>query len=257
MSPIPNLKYPKNELALLNRQAALFNDWIASMISNPADFEDYTVNDFVFDGFYPAYLEQKVRVLFIGRESRGLSGCNYIEVLHNCYRHGKRVGEVTLNQHKFHRLMLYLAYSLNNEFCDWESIPYADKIGDTIGEKGGLSFAFMNLSKFSNERAAWQVIPELVNCSVSASRGDRNFIREQIELLSPHVIISMNLQEHLGLIGERKEIERHEYADAYRLKAGNHSALLIDTFHFAATGKGDRQHYIDPIRELASKHLEI
>lgn len=123
MSAIPALDYPEAEHEPLNRQAKLFADWTSHIAANLGAFEDYSSADFVFDGFFPHYFSQKVRVLFVGRESRGLSAHNYIEVLHRCYRTEKKVGGLPLNRYKFHRLMLYAAFSLNNGFCDWDATP--------------------------------------------------------------------------------------------------------------------------------------
>lgn len=248
--------YPASEYDALRRLDLLFSDWQAHMEKHFRGYEDYTVADFVRDGFYPYYFTQKTRVLFVGRESRGLSGANYLDVVLKSYRHSKRIGRNHLNRSKFHRLLLYLAYSLNHDFCDWDSIPWASQIGDTVGTESGVSFAFMNLSKFSNESTSWQTIQNLLRISVGASQGARNFIREQIELLRPHVIVTMNFCENdLDVLGKRSSLKTLDHvAEAYRFDAGANDALLINTFHFSAPRKADRAYYIDPVRSLAKEY---
>ncbi len=105
---------------------------------------------FVEDGFYPFYTQQPVKILFVGREALGMAGLNYVDVLFDAYKN-KTVGEKSLDEYKFHRLLFSIAYGIIRRETDWKKIPYASELADNFGTQGGISFAFMNLSKFSNE----------------------------------------------------------------------------------------------------------
>ena len=47
-----------------------------------AEWENTCPEGFVSYGFYPYYTKQKYHILFVGREPRGLSGCDYIQALY-------------------------------------------------------------------------------------------------------------------------------------------------------------------------------
>jgi hypothetical protein len=248
------MKYPQSEHQYLTKLSKLFDEWSKQKVS----FENYSSQDFVFDGFYPHYYSQKIKILFVGRESRGLSGCNYIEVLHKCYRETKQVGERPLNGSKFHRLMLYIAYSLNNQYAEWDDVPNAAIIGDNFAIESGVSFAFMNLSKFSNERSSWQTINELLNESVRASSSHINYIKEEIKILIPDVIVTMNLGEKISLLGENlSELEKNDKVHAYRIRIGDRFSLLLDTYHFSAPNKNDRDYFFDPVKLTTLKYSKV
>ena len=68
-----NISYPDNEKPNLALLENLFREWHQHFANNSSALEKHVADDMVFDGFYPHYFSQKKRVLFIGRESRGLS----------------------------------------------------------------------------------------------------------------------------------------------------------------------------------------
>jgi hypothetical protein len=205
----------------------------------------------VFDGFYPHYFSQKKRILFIGRESRQISGFNNMDVLYEAYRKGKHIGDRHLNQDKFHYRMIYVAYGIMNGMPLWQDIPTASEIGDTFGEANGLSFAFMNISKLSNESdessADWGVI----NAAYALSTQGRNFIQEQVAILEPNIIITMNLidklEDSLASLGKWTPIYASHPANSFWLDSGGHRSLLIDTWHFSNWKKDDIADYYAPI----------
>ena len=206
----------------------------------------------VFDGFYPYYFSQKKRILFIGREALGLAGLNYLEVLYKCYHKEKRIGGQPLNKHKFHARMLRIAYGIVNDKPLWKDIPYASTIGDTFGTANGLSFAFMNISKLSNERerGGWAANWNRINTAyrLSTEPEGRNFIREEIAILQPDIVITMRLNEKIDfkLLGQLNGVlHTSEKAKSFWLDCNGHRALLIDTWHFSAPRKkADKDFYI-------------
>jgi hypothetical protein len=201
----------------------------------------------VFDGFYPNYFSQKKRVLFIGRETRDMAESNYIEVLLNEYRTRKRIGNQLLDNHKFHSRMIYIAYGILNDDLEWQKIPYASEIGDTFGTKSGLSFAFMNISKLSNEGENWPSNWDTINTSVRLSTEGRNFIQEEIAILEPDIIIAMNLKEKYNLLGDRIDwVPETEGLYSGWLDSCGHRSLLIDSWHFSAPGMDSIKDYYVP-----------
>lgn len=247
--------YPNTEIYKLQELDNLFNEWYAATENThlPAG---YSADDLVFDGFFPYYTSQKVKVLFLGRESRGISGCRYIDVLYNAYKNQK-IGGQHINANFFHKRMFYITYGLNNDFPKWKDIPPADDLSRNFGSSNGISFAFMNISKFSNENEnTWNSNWELINTSYNLSKSScSNFILKEIEILDPDIVITMNLREKLNILGEIKEIEKTNKINTYifntKIKT---NILLLDTFHFSAPRKDDVEDYYTPIGDAIRKH---
>ncbi len=272
MQYLPNIPYPDNEkpkLVLLDR---LFREWHQHFASARSGLDREVADGMVFDGFYPHYFNQKKRILFIGREAREIAGYNYLELLYAAYRSGKKIGSQHLNVNKFHSRMLYVAYGLTNgtpinvdshlenqsgvslgvpsamRFPTWKDIPWASEIGNTFGTASGVSFAFMNISKLSNEgemsaQADWSTINRVHQLSTEG----RNFVKEQIDILEPHIIVTMNLGEKIHALGELTLIRSSPVAQTYWLNVSGNRTLLIDTFHFSAWKKDDERDYYNPI----------
>ena len=129
------MQFPPAEVALKKKIDELNAKW-----------EDACPDDFVSYGFYPYYTQQNYRLLFVGREPRGLAGCDYIQAL---YENDFIKGKGCTNRN-FHRRIFYLAYGLLNDFPDFAEIPYSREIAQNDFAQGKLSFAFMNVSTISN-----------------------------------------------------------------------------------------------------------
>lgn len=246
------IKYPSNEIQLLNSLNSLFKSWLS--YSKGIDFP-YGLNssDIVLDGFYPHYTHQQCKILFIGRESLGLSGENYIDLMHYLYTSKQHIGGISLNQHRFHSLMLRIAYGLNCNYCDWDKIPPATEIADSFATEDGVSFAFMNLSKLSNESDDWQVDWKLVDGFVDAFKNSKvNFFSEQIDVICPDVIVTMNLESRLQALGKLTALEYGENASYYTLKTKSNTYLVIDSYHFSAI-KDQENCFYNPIIDGLSK----
>ena len=261
MKFLPDIPYPENEKPKLARLENLFRDWHQHFSSAGSGSNKCVADGMVFDGFYPHYFSQKTRVLFIGREARGIESFNNLEVLYPAYREGKRIGDQHLNANNFHSRMMYVAYGIVNEMpvsqdmseasktALWKKIPYASEIGDTFGEPNGLSFAFMNISKLSNESENWQSDWGVINSAHQLSSQGRTFNQEEVAILEPHIVITMNLEDKIASLGELSPIHSSPFARSFWLNSGGHRSLLIDTFHFTAPGKGDIEDFYVPICE--------
>jgi hypothetical protein len=244
---LPTIHYPDNEKSKLDSLETLFRQWHQHFISVAPAFEKHEVDDMVFDGFYPYYFSQEKRILFIGRESRDISGYNYIDLLYPAYRETKMIGDQHLNVNKFHSRMIYIAYGIINGMPTWQDIPYASKIGDTFGEPNGLSFAFMNISKFSNDSVNWPSDWGVINAAHEQSTQGRNFNREEIAILEPQIVITMNLGSKVESLGQLTPVHTSQVANSYWLDSEGHRSLLIDTYHFSAFTKNDIADYYVPI----------
>jgi len=241
--------FPKEEIPQRIKLTSLFVEWQEAMKAALPPEQAQQVDGFVRDGFYPYYYRQPLKILFVGKESLGLEGCDYLDVLLQAYREAKRVGKVHLNTHKFHSRLLYVAYGLLNNGMEWKEIPFADKIGDTFATEEGISFAFMNVSKFSNETPRWQAHTELMLSSVNASKAQRCFIEEEIALLQPDLVISMNLGSFLDALGSREGEVRNPNLNRSRLTSHGHQSVLLDTWHFSYTKVKDIEQIYLPLLE--------
>ncbi len=243
----PDIPYPANEEAKLVLLESLFLKWHQHFADNAAALKKHSADDMVVDGFYPYYFSQKKRILFIGREARDISGYNYIDCLYRAYRDDKRVGKQSLNASKFHYRMLYIAYGILNGMPEWQKIPCATEIVNGFAIAEGFSFAFMNLCKLSNDSDDWTWDRGVSDVAHGLSAQGRNFTQEEIAILEPDIVITMNLQGMVATFGQLTPIHATPQARSYWLDVGGHRALLIDTYHFSAWKKGDIADYYVPI----------
>jgi len=255
MNFLPKIDYPDNEKPKLASLENLFREWHQHFTSTGLALEKHRADDMVFDGFYPHYFSQKKRILFIGREARGISGDNYIDVLYPVYRGEKK--QWSLNASKFHSRMFYIAYGILNGMPEWKDIPYATKIGDTFGTASGLSFAFMNISKLSNDSERWQSDWGVINAAHSLSTQGRSYNLEEVAILEPDIVITMGLKEKIVSLGKLTPIHASDLARFFWLDSGGHRSLLIDTkFHFSAFTKNDVSDFYTPICD-GLRHSEM
>lgn len=246
VSFLPTIPYPEIEKPKLAVLEKLFQAWHHSFDSA---LSPKVADAMVFDGFYPHYFGQRKRVLFIAWESRQISGRNYLDVLYPSYRKTKRIGRTRhLNQDKFHSRLIRIAWGINHGMKPWQEVPPASVIGDSFGAEHGLSFAFMNVSKLSNESDRHTADRETINTAYRLSTHQRNFVSEEVAAFEPHIVITMNLQDKLAALGSLTRIEPSGAVRSFWLESGGHRSLLIDGFHFAARKKAAADFY-EPICE--------
>ena len=221
----------------------LLCEWKSSLLSSTSGALAAKAEHLVTDGFYPYYFSQPVRVLFIGRECLDIEGCNYLELLCQSYRLTKKIGEILLDQNHFHRRMLKCAYGLVNGRPDWDDIPEASTIGDAFATSSGISFAFTNLCKISNESGEWKADAATIKQFVKASTQTRNFIEQQVALLQPDLVVALNIGEEIFSLGSLNQIHALPSVDFYKLTSETHESLLFHTFHFSAFNKKDSEFY--------------
>lgn len=247
-----SLNYPESELDLKLEIEKLNDRWKNHVVSITG--EDNISEIFVTDGFYPYYTVQRVKVLFIGKEALEIAGSNYQEILYEAYM-DNRIGSKTLNAHQFHSTMIYIAYALEHKEYDWHNIPYANEIISQFAKKDGFSFAFMNLSKFSNESGDWVADNELINDFIDLSvLSKENFFGSEIDFLKPDIIIGMNFgsrAECLGSFSTRQDYYGNNGdVRVCRLKTQSGKEYpYFDTWHFSAPGKSPSRDIYYPLLE--------
>jgi hypothetical protein len=235
------MNYPLDEIDLKNKIDELNSRW-----------ESASPDDFVSYGFYPYYTKQKYRLLFIGREARGLSGCDYIRAL---YENDYIKGAGVTNRH-FHQRIFYLAYGLLNDFPEYAKIPHSSEIAPDDFAQGKLSFAFMNVSTISNETDSWSTQR---NEYAKSEKEGVDYRKEMIKILSPDIIICANCGWDITQLADRFEsLEKSEPIVTEQLFFDSKSCLRFDTFHWQATkasigGLYDEDHFYNPLRDSFRK----
>ena len=238
------ISYPDFEQEKQGQIKSLMDEWKSSLSEEEQKL-------FVPDGFYPHYFSKNPRILFVAKESTGMLGLAYADTLFECYRNEKRIGEKNINQYRFHARMMYMAYGILNKestFEEFQATPPASKIGDTFGTEDGVSFAFMNISKSSNENGTY---------------ANKKFIKREIELLEPDVIISANVTDKItDIFGESSVLERIGGNDdvcdvcAQTIKVNGKDTLLLDCWHFSSVnGKKDFEHFYKPVCEFTKNYF--
>lgn len=244
----------------------LFNQWLKQIstcddIQFPVDGKDYPATEyFVKDGFYPGYFsENHPKVLFIGRETRETASCHESKDRILCDL--EYAFKDSPNKMPFIRRIFYIYYGILTEGrYKFEEIPYPDE----MVKNKQYGFAFMNISKYSNDSENSATADyDLINRFLADSNlTKRNFIREEIELLDPDIIITANLwdtkikQEYLELVFPTKDFEEvksyKNEAILYDFQFNQKKIKFVDAFHFSARGSDEGKFY-EPIMNLLFK----
>ena len=251
--------YPDTEKSKLDEIDKLLKSWKETVSDARVKWRDngkyYSGSDwFSEDGFFPYYFSQNYRILFVGREDRNCWNTvnNWMEIFHTQFVEDKG----------FFKPLMKILYSIENGFHeDYEKIPSTDEIVKTIGKPDGLSFSIMELSKYGNENYDSQKVDKaLIEQFFEDSKLDkRNFYEEELKILDPHLIITMNLRAISNKI--------NNYIDKYFFGRFNftpikpfgdtylHSVIingkkipLIDTYHFSAI-MSTKEVFYNPIIE--------
>lgn len=212
------------------------------------------------DGFFPGYFKRgRQRVLFIAREARYNSGCDRI------INDLKWFKTVKINAFSFWRRILYIVYGIRtNGKYSYYDIPYANEILEEMQKNNDYGFALMNISKYSNDaddgaNANYNLINQFLKDS---ELSKRNFIREEISILDPDIIITANLwkggiewDELEKIIPEKdckfiKEIKN--VATLWDFTFNRKVIKLVDLQHFSCRGSDDALFYT-PTMELLYK----
>lgn len=251
-------QFTPREQKLQKQLEALFAAWnraLKKAQKNDKDLAKLDHQGIVRDGFYPRYLETKPRILFMGREAYTLDNESYIETyMQKDYRNQ---GGKSIDSQKVHKLILKLAYGILHD-KEWDEIPKASNLCEgCLFDK--LSFAFMNLSKLSHDEKGNKYTDRaLLEKALAMSITDkRNFILEEIELLDPDLIVTMNfgqLGDHLlqrifdpSSLSPYQETEYDDLLFTATLRGK--TVLVCDQWHFSAPGIDEKTEIYDRTRQ--------
>lgn len=246
-----SIKYPTFEEECYKENDELFVEWFDVLRKSEIASLSNLANQITKDGFYPFFSKQKIKILYVGRDSYGMGGVNYLDVFFDIYRNVKHLCQppIHINRHAFHSKMLRIAWAINNGFPSWQSIPDAATIGDTFGEENGLSFAFINIGKVRSEDEFTHSHRESI-WNFCAESAKSNLIQRQIDIIEPDVIISMNLEDWgvFQYMGETKLIEHSKDISVSELKTAQRTYHLLDCWHFSAV-KSHNLRFYEPISD--------
>lgn len=229
---------------------------------------------FNFDGFYPDYTKQRVKILFVGREACYMSGRNYCDVIGDGLAKNVIGDKITwtVAQYPFHRRQFYIAYGIlmaarsGGMFPEWNDVPNVCELTKIFGRGGGggskemaegISWAFINLSKLSNNTGDWRTDDARYRPFVSGKKN-REHLQEQIKILAPDVIIGSNVYDLVEIMGyDRNADVQNKNCYFYKEKEGEEPLPpFLNCYHFSAV-KSDQTCFYEAIRDVVSRHLEI
>lgn len=248
----------------------LFDDWkrfisTKDKVNNGQRAKISPVDCFASDGFFPGYYskENKIKILFIGRETRSISGgFNFVETSREFFEnaHYPKIKNRLTNKNNFWRHILKIAYGIQKGGIPFNKIHSSCiKIADEMIENNNFGFAVINISKYSNDsKKKWQLNKNLAYRFINDSElAKTKFLQKEIKILEPDIIITANLWDagfgdtlELCFPGlELKHSEKYniEYCKEYNLNGKN--IKLINTYHFSAY-KSDKECFYDPIRKI-------
>jgi hypothetical protein len=190
-------------------------------------------------------------------------GEDYIQTLLKAFRKNSVAG-VPVNRHAFFSRMMYITYGAIQGNCEkpYGDLPWASDTAQTFGTPQDISFAFMELSKYSNEGedANAHYNTELMKQFLEDFCLDNTrFMRKEIELLNPDIIIKMNLwscgieaaliEKALGAVSQICGGSYLPHATLSMLTMGSRQIPLIDMYHFSSR-KSHKEAFYDPAMKI-------
>jgi hypothetical protein len=207
---------------------------------------------FVSDGFFPGYYNQKMKILFIGRETRYIDG-DCIQCTINQYKNDKRA-----NNKDFTRRLLYIVQGIKHKGeYKFENLEWADDYAKEMVDTNDYGFAFMNMSKYANFLDDYRADYDFINQFLEDSNWEnRNYFREELEILDPDIIITMNLwdgnidRKYLDLCFGKIELDTNDgKVKLANIILNNKNVKILDTYHFSKP-LSDQKYFYDPLMEL-------
>lgn len=253
------LNYKTNaDIKLKKQLESLFVDWKAEIKTKDkiVFHEDNKAYDailyFTTDGFLPGYATTKPRILFIGRESRyQRNDVDYLSSLWEMWSEG-----IFSN---YWTRIFNLAYELVYGSCQKDFS--ATEIFNSMRNSDDFGFAIMNISKYTNDaddgaNADYELINRSLEDSISKRR---NFVREEIEILNPDIIITANLWDNKKIspsalsqiFSNRSNLgqDKNRTSCVYDFLLNGRTVKLLDMYHFSARGNSGELFY-NPAKEL-------
>ena len=250
-----NKNYFTNPIEQKKRQDLhnLFDAWKAVIKKNNPTLAPL----FTADGFFPGYFTTSPKVLFIGRESRFAPDGDRITSDLTWFSGLPSASE------PYWRRILHLLYGIRTRGkYPYSDIPAEDIILKQMVQSNNYGFAIMNLSKYINEAEDSGTSNfNLINQFLEDSElNKRNFIREEIELLEPDIIITANLwgckidKTYLNLVFPPTDMSKPVFDSKDKvclqnLRLKDRIIKRLDTYHFSAPGN-DQEKFYAPAMEV-------
>jgi hypothetical protein len=183
-----------------------------------------------------------------------MSGCDYIEVLLDAYKKNLVAGK-TLDATPFASRMFYLTYGiLHDGTVDYSDVPWASELAKTFAAEGGTSFAFMELSKYSNDADdanAHRDAALMTRFLQDSHLEQRNFFEEELSLLDADIVIGMNIfaagvEQPLleKALGTPRFVSQHgKDAVFYTISINGRNVPFLDLWHFSSRKSTETNFY--------------
>lgn len=237
--------YPSKEHLVLNELDALMSEW---------SHAERAGHLFVSDGLFPYYLQQKVRVLFVLRESYRVEW----DILTECTSHLWREGAIrrNLKATPHYKRILLMLYGIQNNFPDWKSLPKAETLAVNFGRAGGLSCALMHLRKDTRTGGRdtdWTALRQ----SVAISRPS-DFIRREVSLLAPDVILASGIPSYLHLLADSVATKPTAVIDGnirvYPCKINGKRRYIFSIWHLPTPSRSASRCFYYPLKTAMQKY---
>jgi hypothetical protein len=220
---------------------------------------------FVVDGFLPNYYNQLYKVLFVGRETRGVTsgGDNYVNGdLIGSFLGGFKAG-ITNNNFWRHLMIMVQLFKHDGkiEFEQLKKVKASDYAKKMV-ETGDYGFAFMNISKYSNDKDdGGKADYDFINQFLEDSQLEKhNYFQDELKILDPEYIITGNLwdgnidKKYLELcFGKLTQLSAYPpeapEAKLFEMDLDGKKIKLVDVYHFSSI-KPDKESFFIPIKEL-------
>lgn len=120
--------------------------------------------------------------------------------------------------------------------------------------ENGISWAFMNLSKISNQTGDYRTDSARYLPFVT-DEGNRTYIGEEIRILAPDIIIGANVYELIDILGYDAKGEEDEPC-CYYYPPVKEKGLppFLNCYHFAAI-KSDERCFYEPVMRIVKKRI--
>lgn len=257
----------KEDLILLNKLNKLFDEWRESVKKeNPKKAKLWTS-----DGFFPYYSKADKKILFIGRENR--SDYNFARNNKTLLADGfinfklcewkKEYDEGAMHFRSQNWPRIFQIMNGIQKKCSFNKLEKPnDYLNSFFDEKNKnymkFGFAFMEISKYVNSSADGAVVnKKLVDEFLTEKNVD--FIKKEICLLNPDLIVTMNLWD--SALGIKRKMDQifignHEIRQLNKVKISGSNYNLLNVYHFSAR-KDTEEEYFKPVIKAIRKIKKI
>jgi hypothetical protein len=246
-----------NEIQKRQQIAALMSDWKSELSKNVkgnADRDYDPLDYFVSDGFFPGYYNQEIKVLFIGRETRYMEEGDWIQCAIDGYKNKN-----ASNNKGFTRNLLNIAQGIKgNGQIQFEDLKKPNDYAKELSDSNNYGFAYMNISKYSNWKDDGEAADfDFINMFLEDSNLEkRNFFQEELEILDPDIIITMNLwdrnieSKYLDLCFGKIELDINDgLVNLANIVLNNKNVKILNTYHFSYPSS-PQEYFYNPVMKV-------